>query len=187
MVRTDRAKIDIEEVLLSFRVWVQGSLRQSLSNAVVITKTDPKTLKNPFLIFVVPRALDHVVENSVVNTVQAWELLAAYLKKHKKRRLNSNDKHFRHLKRIRNKLVAHKVENMIATRRHESWYKRTYGSYETVLALVENVANAIANRIEELETRGILRPRSMSMRHVPEVTVESVQQLFDALRKHGID
>ena len=118
-----------EEALLSFALWVKFGLKQSIQNVVELKRANPPGIKNPVLTFVVPRVMNYVVERFVLEVCQAWELLSAQLKRKGLRSIGVSHKDYRHLKRIRNKLVAHKIENNLKTRRHEAWYKRTYGNY----------------------------------------------------------
>ena len=138
------------------------------------------------LTFVVPRALNYVVERFVLEVCQAWELLNAELKRKGLRTLGVSHRDYRHLKRIRNKLVAHKLENNLKTRRHESWYKRTYGNYEAVLALVQRAAERVAARIEQLELSGYIHASSVSAPAPPSITHADISALIAALQRHGI-
>jgi len=180
------SRASTDESLLSFSLWVRYGLKQAIDNVAELKRANPAGITNPVLRFVVPRAMDHVVERFVLEVVQAWELLNAFLKHRGLRTLGVSHKDYRHLKRIRNKLVAHKIENSLRTKRHETWYKRTYGDYESVLALVQRTAAKVAERIDRLSLVGHLRGKSVSVRSVPRITQADIVALLDALRKHGI-
>jgi hypothetical protein len=174
------------EALLSFPLWVERGMKPSIQNVAALRRANPPGIKNPVLTFVVPRAMNYVVERFVLEVVQAWELLNAQLKQYGLRTLGTTHKDYRHLKRIRNKLVAHKIENNLRTGRHESWYKRTYGSYDSVLALVERVAERVADRIRHLEATGKIFSKSTSTEGVQLFTDLDIEALLEALRKQGI-
>lgn len=174
------------QALLSFSLWVRCGLKASIQNVIELSRANPTGLKNPVLTFVVPRAMEHVVDRFVLEVVQAWELLNAELKRQKLRSLGVSHKDYRHLKRIRNKLLAHRIENRLKTKRHDVWYKSTYGNYESVLALVERVAERVDSRIQRLEFAGKLYAKSHSANVVQSITQGDIQALLEALKKHGI-
>ena len=175
-----------EEALLSFALWAKFGLKQSIQNVVELKRADLPGIKNPVLTFVVPRAMNYVVERFVLEICQAWELLNTQLERKGLRSIGVSHKDYRHLKRIRNKLVAHKIENNLKTRRHETWYKRTYGNYELVLALVQRAAERVAARVEQLEFAGHLQGASVSAPGAPVITQADITLLIEALKKHGI-
>ena len=172
--------------LLEFTVWVEYGMKPSIQNVLELKKINPPGLKNPVLLFVVPRAMNYVVERFVVEVVQAWKVLNSELKRQGRRTLGVTNKDHRHLKRIRSKLVAHKIENSLASPKHESWYKRTYGNFESVLALVLRVAERVAERIRKLETTGNLWAKSISAKSVAPFTLADVQALLTAVKARGI-
>jgi len=178
--------LSADEALVSFALWVRFGLKQSVQNVVELKRANPPGIQNPVLTFVVPRAMNYVVERFVLEVCQAWELLNAQLRRKGLRSIGVSHKDYRHLKRIRNKLVAHKIENNLKTRRHEAWYKRTYGNYESVLALVERAAERVAARVERLEQAGHLQAASVSAPSAPVITQADIAALIEALKKHGI-
>lgn len=174
------------QTLLEFAVWVDSGMRPSIQNVVELKKINPPGLKNPVLLFVVPRAMNYVVERFAVEVVQAWELLNKELKHQGRRPLGVTNKDYRHLKRIRNKLVAHKIENSLASARHETWYRKTYGNFESVLALITRVAERVVDRIRWLEARGELWAKSLRAKTVMPFVLADVQALLAAVKAHGI-
>lgn len=175
-----------QRALHQFSRWVHVGMKPAVANVVLLANTNPAGLTNPILRFVVPRALANVVERYAVEVVQAWELTNKELKRHGMRTLGVSNKDFRHLKKIRNKLVAHKIENNVRTSRYESWYRKTYGSYATVLALIERVATRTVDGIRRLEHKGLLGAHSYSLPSVPEIKQADIDALLAALRKEGI-
>lgn len=174
------------QALIEFAAWVECGMKPSIQNVLELKKIDPPGLKNPVLLFVVPRAMNYVVERFAVEVVQAWELLNRELKRQGRRTLGVTNKDYHHLKRIRNKLVAHKIENSLASPKHEAWYKRTYGNFESVLALILRVAERVAERIRKLEEIGNLWAKSVSAKSVAPFVLADVQALLAAVKAHGI-
>src|SRR5437867_2941207 len=115
-----------QEALLGFSLWFESSMQHSIQNVLELKKANPPGLRNPVLLFVVPRAMNYVVERFVLEVEQAWVLLNHELKRQGLRTLGVSDNHYCDLKKIRNKLVAHKIENSVNSTRHENWYKRKY-------------------------------------------------------------
>src|SRR4029079_6454177 len=151
-----------QQVLLEFAVWVDSGMKPSIQNVLELKKINPPGLKNPVLLFGVPRAVNYVVERFAVEVVQAWELLNSELKCQGRRTLGVTNKDYRHLKRIRNKLVAHRIENSLSSSKHEAWYRKTYGNFEGVLALIARVAERVADKIRQLEATGKLWAKSLT-------------------------
>lgn len=161
-------------------------MKPSIANVSALAQANPVGLTNPVLRFVVPRALNYVVERFAVEVVQAWELTNKELKRHGMRTLGVSHKDFRHLKKVRNKLVAHKIENTIKTTSYETWYKKTYGSFSAVLALVERTANRAVEGIRRLEARGAISREQFRLPSIPEVTEADIAALLNALKKQSI-
>lgn len=174
------------QALLEFAVWVDSGMKPSIQNVVELKKINPPGLRNPVLLFVVPCAMSYVVERFAVEVVQAWELLNKELKRQGRRTLGVTNKDYRHIKRIRNKLVAHKIENSLASSRHETWYRKTYGNFESVLALIARVAERVVDRIRRLEARGELWGQSLRAKAVTPFALSDVQSLLAAVKAHGI-
>jgi proline dehydrogenase len=114
--RTKRHR-EAQKALLEFSLWFQTGMATSIHNVVELKKANPPGIRNPLLRFVVPRAMNYVVERFVLEVEQAWVLVNAELRRQGLRTLGVSDKHYRHLKKIRNKLVAHKIENSLKSRR----------------------------------------------------------------------
>ena len=184
--RSDKRKKVLHEALASFPLFVDYSIKPSLHNIKVLKKTNPAKMKNPVLSFVVQRAMNHVVERFVIEVVQAWEILNSELKRIGKRSLGVSNKDFKHLKKIRNKLVAHKMENHIKTDRYAKWYKKNYGSYEAVLGLILRIAERIKEKIYYLEDLDLIEYSSVSHKGVVEFSEKDVQDLLNALKQNGI-
>lgn len=172
--------------MLEFALWVDFGMKISIQNVLELKKVNPPGLSNPVLLFVVPRAMNYVVERFVVEVVQAWELLNSELKRQGRRSLGVTNKDYRHLKRIRNKLVAHKIENSLVSAKHETWYKRTYGNFEGVLALVNRVAERVAEKIRNLEATGNIFSKSSATKSVAPFALVDIQALLAAVKAHGI-
>jgi hypothetical protein len=172
--------------LYSFVSWVDVGLKPSIDNVNALACANPTGLTNPVLRFVVPRALNYVVERFVLEVFQAWEITDKELKRHGMRRLGTSNKDFQHLRKIRNKLVAHKIENSLKTTRYESWCKKTYGSHPAVLRLVERCALRVVAAIHRLKRRSLVTFEHYGLPSIPKVTESDIEALLAALKAKDI-
>ena len=175
-----------QKALIEFSLWFEDGMTNSIHNVLELNMANPPGLKNPVLRFVVPHAMSHIVERFVLEVEQAWVLLNQELRRQGLRTLGVTNKDYRHLKKIRNKLIAHNIENSIATARYNNWYKRTYGSFESILELVTRVAERIHQTIQVLVSRGKLSARSVAVIGTPNFTVKDIEALLAAAKAHGI-
>lgn len=174
------------QALLEFTAWVEYGMKPSIQNVLGLKKINPPGLKNPVLLFVVSRAMNYVVERFAVEVVQAWEVLNSELKRQGRHTLGVTNKDYRHLKHIRNKLVMHKIENSLASPKHKAWYKRAYGNFESVLALIFRVAERVAKRIRKFESTGDLWAMSISTESVAPFALADIHALLASVKAHGI-
>jgi hypothetical protein len=186
MAMDSRCREAVQKALVEFSLWFEVGMKHSVHNVLELKKANPPSLTNPVLRFVVPHAMSHVVERFVLEVEQAWVLLNQELRRQGARTLGVTNKDYRHLKKIRNKLVAHKIENSVATARYENWHKRTYGNFESVLALVTRVAARIHQTIQDLVCKRKLRARSVAIRQAPYFEAEDIEALLAAVKAHGI-
>lgn len=146
----------------------------------------PQDLSNSVLLFLVGRAIDRVHDVLVLEVVQTWRLLQREARSLKDCRLSSQDSDFRDLKRIRDTLVAHRIENTIKTTEDLHWYRIEYGSYEKTFALIERVAEKLRNEIERLLKKGKLQAVVRPLGGVRGFDRTDVDQLVEALKARGI-
>jgi hypothetical protein len=185
MTSRPRKQVEAQKALREFVGWVGAGMDQSIRNCLELKSAIPANLANPILRFVIPRTREHVAQRLVLDAVEAWDLLNAELKRQGLRPLGTSDRDYRHLKRIRNKLVAHGAENLVKTSRHKTWYQRNY-DYERMLSLVRRVAQGISTKVEDLTNQGRIARRRVTTTKVPQFGRQDVEALLDAIRAHGI-
>lgn len=130
--------------------------------------------------------MNHAIEHSVLRVHEAWDLLDAEVNHLKLGNLDRNDPAFVSLKRMRDKLVAHRVENEVYAEEHQRWYKEELGSFQKSFEVVTAVARALAVRIRELQRSGDITAPNLPLRDVPEFSGEDVAQLVQALKRAEI-
>lgn len=175
-----------QQSLLDFGLWFETGMDTTIHNCLELVKAARPDLKNPILCFVVPRAVDGVVERFVLEIEQAWTLTDKELRYQGLRPLGVSDRNYRHLKRIRNKLTAHRIENLVKSHRHRNWYTRTYGSYERVLDLLRSVSTRIYKKVQYLEATGRIVLKSATAPAVDKFHVKDVEALYIAMKSHNV-
>lgn len=180
-----RKQIEAQKALREFTEWFGAGMEHSIRNCLELKTSIPANLTNPILRFVVPLAREHVAQRFALDVVQAWDLLNVELRRQGLRPLGVSDRDYRHLKRIRNKLVAHGVENLVKTKRHKIWYYSTY-DYERVLSLIHRVAQRISSKVQGLIDQGRMTPRPVTARKVSKFGRKDVEALLAAMKAHGI-
>ena len=177
----------MEAELTVFPAWVEVHLVPVIENVRLLTRHNPKGLANPILNFAVPRAMHYVVERNSLEVFEAWDLTSNLLRQESMRGLSTKHEAYRHLAKIRDKLVAHRIENVTAKRAgHQTWYKKRYGSHLATLELILSAADLVTAAIRRIEKRGILVHKPRWVGSVPEIEESDIDQLFMALRSHGI-
>ena len=174
------------QALAEFVLWAGECFPVEVRLVSTIKSANPVGLQNPFLTFVVPRALSKIVEHSCLRTVEAWELLSEELERQGMRKLGEKNRDFIHLKRIRNKLIAHRVPNALTGKVHHSWYDKKYGTFESVLGLISRVALKLATRICRLQKSGRL-PQSHGIQRVPvEFNIDYLRRFLAVLKENDL-
>lgn len=111
----------------------------------------PKNISNKVLLFILPRALDHIMESLILRTFESWKILDAELSELGEENLNEQDTDFKDLEIMRNKLIAHRVETTLNNSNdYSKWYKRKFGSYEKTFELIKRLSDKISSFINEL-------------------------------------
>src|SRR3989344_1052966 len=175
-----------QQSLLDCGLWFETGMDTTIHNCLELAKAARPDLKNPILRFVVPRAVDGVVERFVLEIEQAWALTDEELKHQGLRPLGVSDRNYRHLKRIRNKLTAHRIENQVKSSRHKNWYTRTYGSYERVFDLLRSVATRIYKKVQYLEATRRIVLNSATAPAVDKFYVKDIEALYAAMKAHNV-
>ena len=175
-----------QQSLLNFGLWFETGMDATVHNCLELVKAARPDLKNSILRFVVPRAVDGVVERFVLEIEQAWTLTDKELRHQGLRPLGISDRNYRHLKRIRNKLTAHRIENLVKTPRHLNWYTRTYGSYERVFGLLRSVAARIYEKVQYLEATHRIALNTATAPVVDKFHVKDVEALYAAIKAHNV-
>lgn len=146
----------------------------------------PTNLSNPVLSFLLRRAIDKVFDVLILEVEQTWRLLSEVASEVDAFSLDPHDLDYKDLKRIRDKLVAHRIEVSLATTENLEWYAREYGSYERVFALVTQVTEKLRSEIQRLLDDGKLRAAIRPIKHAHAISQSDIDQLVEALRKQGI-
>lgn len=140
----------IDASIQEFRCFYYGNMQTNIDNVLVLRKCGKKfggNVTNPIIRFSFDRAMTHVLESSLLEIVYAYELVNDELKRHGARILGLKNRDYNDLKKMRNKLLAHKVENSLKSKRYLRWYKKKYGSYEKTFDLILRVSERIVKKL----------------------------------------
>jgi len=157
-----------------FRNFYYGNMKTNINNVLVLKKCGIKAGKNvtnPIIRFTFDRAMTHVLERSLLEIVSAYELVNKELIRHGIRRLGFANQDYKDLKIMRNKLLAHKIENSLKTERYKKWYSKKYGDYEKTFDLILRVSERIVKKIEYLELKEFIGEKLIWLNRLNEILI----------------
>lgn len=189
MSRSSKYQKIIDASMQGFRNFYYGNMKTNINNVLVLKKCGIKAGKNvtnPIIRFTFDRAMTHVLERSLLEIVSAYELVNKELIRHGIRRLGFANQDYKDLKIMRNKLLAHKIENSLKTERYKKWYSKKYGDYEKTFDLILRVSERIVKKIEYLELKGFINPHVVITQVKPEIQESDVENFIEALKNHNI-
>lgn len=120
---------------------------------------------------------------------EAWFASHVASERHKvqkRRTLGTKNRDFVNLKRMRNKLIAHRVPNELNGKIHRKWYLKKYGSFEAVMALVQRVGAKISDKIQRLQLGGQLPSDLKLRRPVTLFNGEYAKKMIVTLKQGGM-
>jgi hypothetical protein len=178
--RRDTMGIDsnLEQALLNFRQFVNSAMPIHFENLHVLVDGFAEKPSNPILEYVLPRALDKVLDTLVLETVQAWQMMDELLKHKRRLRLKDDDLSYRDLKRIRDKIVAHRVQVGARTGEHRQWFNEEYRELPRIKELIQKVTSRIADAVDQIEEDGLVSGLSYTVMP-PRLSQEHVRALLN--------
>lgn len=180
-------RIERKKALVEFIYWSEITLSEEIQRIEALMRVNAHGINNPMLQYVVPRAMNYVVEHSCLRVVEAWVLLNEEREAEGFKKFSIEDRDYKRLTRMRNKLIAHRVPNELTGRKHHKWYKRYFGSYESALSFIQKVALVIAKRIQRMQLKGQLPSQQQYFpRLVPRFNVAYVNEVLDVLRNNHL-
>lgn len=186
MAKSSNKKVKIHNAIYEFGLFANEQIPILIENALLLKKYVPQNIKNPVLLFLLPRTLNDVLERLILEIEQAWRILNRELKNLGKHPLDKNDKDYKDLDKMRDKFIGHRIESSLATDKYQKWYEQNYGSYEKTFELIQRVATKIATKIEELMDEDSLAVESVTTKMPGKIVPEDISRLLDALKNAGI-
>lgn len=176
------------KALYEFAHFYKSVVPVLMNNVQQLLKNIPKDIQNPVLLFLLPRAIENVVDRRILEIEQTWRILDQELRKLNEPRFNMQDPDYSDLKKIRDKTLAHRVEVLLSREKdtYINWYKKNYGSYEKILDLILKVSDKIVNEVERLMDERKLNARSSSVKVVCKIETNDIRYLIDALTEKNI-
>ena len=173
----------LEQAMLEFRVATYHAIPIHFQNIEILIAHFRDMPGNPVLAYLLPEAVDNVLNTLVLETEQAWRMLNSLLRKMGRQELSDDDHVYRDLKRIRNKVVAHKVEVAVSSSKHLDWFKAKYKVFSEARGLIEQIALRISSRVDELEEDGLIGGTAYAA-IPPRLSHRYVQDFIHLLRQH---
>ncbi len=171
--------------LAAFPEWMDLRLRKQISNIQALRSVMKEASANPVLEFTIPLAMNQIVEHSCLRVLEAWDLLNDELAHQRRRTIGVKNRDYVYLKRIRNKLVAHRVPNDLTGGTHRNWYLKKYGSFDSVMTLIQRVGEKVSHRICQLQVKGDLPFHLRLSRPVVGFDVNYLKKMIQSLRSSG--
>ena len=183
-----KQKEKTHKALYEFSIYTEKEIPVLIKNALLLTKHIPQDIKNPVLLFLLPRAINGILEHLILEVKQSWKLLDTVLKDLKKEGLDKNDKDYKDLYIVRDKLIGHFIEVSLSEEgdKYVRWYWEKYGSYEKTFDFIQRVANKIKIKIDELRQENLLIIRDGQIKKSSEIKVDDIVKLLSVLKKGSI-
>lgn len=178
----------VHKLLFEFNIHAKIQLPILFENILLLREYIPRDIKNPILLFLLPRAINGILEKQIVATEQAWRLVNRTLKEFKETPLDKGDQDYKDLDYMRDKLIAHFIDSSLSQEedRHWEWYKRKYGTYVKTFVLIQRVNNKICSKIDWLEQQGKLVVKYAKIKLSKKIDPEDIAKLLNALKGSNI-
>lgn len=178
---TEEQRRRLHQMIVDFIDYSIDSISPRIESAQVLLKYIPNDLKNPVVIFLLNNAIIGILESLLNKLTQTVDLLNKAT-----RDLGENDlkrtNEIKDIQRMRNTLLAHRMEVLISSSKDMEWYKKEYGSFEKTFATIAianeqllDEASSLAEhpKFDGMQTGGI---------EESPLSVECVKEFIDALK-----
>jgi hypothetical protein len=163
---------------MGFYVYANYYMPILFENARLLNNRASDVPEDSVLFFLIPRAINNIVQNAILETEAAWKVMNKELEKFKLQLLSKCQRQYDDLDLIRNKIAAHRFEVSAATDKYEKWHQENYGDLEKTLALITAVATEIKTRFEDLACENDFLVRQSDVKEPLRLTTETVDALI---------
>lgn len=175
------------QVLLSFTRAPEQSLAVLRANATALMAAGPQ-IKNNALRELALASVNHFFELAMLRVCDVTKLLNIELSAQGLEKLKwEEDPVLYPVFKMRNKLLAHRIENLADSDEYVKWYQSHVGTMEQAFDAVMRAANLLAVRIEEMFQQG--RLYGIVVHRAPDrgITLGEISEILEALRSAGLN
>ena len=167
-------------------MYAEINIPKQITNVRTILGTFPKDIKNVAICYLLDNTVKGMLEALLNDLDQASNLLDKALKD-----LGYSDgldltDEIRETQRMRDKLLAHRMEVLVSTDRHLNWYKEKYGSYDRAFDLVERASEQLGDIAREVSRHPNFQRVQASVPQPPLLDRQDIELLLAALKKANI-
>jgi|GEM_PF-3690990 len=184
-----KSRTERRRVIAEFPDWVDGSMTILVNNTLsVFEATSPKVIENEVVSFLGNQACWGVTDSLVLFVYEAGLLLNKELSEQGAENSLQNDLDFKNIRRVRNKITAHGVENHAEYPAHLEWHKKNNSDLSVFLPYLLTVAKKISDQIKNLQSHNLLplkHYKTLPSKFRPFGKSE-VEEIFEALNSAGL-
>ena len=178
---TEKQRRRLHQLIADFADYSVDSISPRIESTQTIFRCFPHDVTNPVLLFLFHNAMLGVLESLLTKLTQSTDLLHKAIRDVGGGGLQRT-KVVKDVQRMRNTLLAHRMEVLISSEKDMDWYTKEYGSMEKAFAAI-----AVANeQLCEQAYQLIEDPKFLGMQvggmEDSSISEEQVGKLMDALK-----
>lgn len=178
---TENQKRMLHQLIADFADYSIDTIAPKLKSAQTVLEAVPHDINNPVILFLIENATLGVLESLLNKLSQTADLLDKASRDFGETGLQATNE-ICDVRRMRNTLLAHRMEVLISSTKEMDWYKKEYGSFEKAFAVLD-VAN---NQLCEEAYRQMKHPKFLGQQvggmEASPVTKGELKKLFAALK-----
>lgn len=183
----DEQKQALHSRIFEFAAYSRVNIPHQIENIRVVLSSFPKDIRNGPLCHLLNTSVKGSFEALLNDVVQATDLVDKALRDFGNAKGLEPTKAIRNVQRMRNKLLAHRIEVLVSTNKHEMWYQANYGSYEKALTAIEKAAEELGDKAWELSRHCWFKPGEIRGVHTPlALKQDEILRLLSVMKSAGI-
>ncbi len=182
----DEQRKKLHKLVLEFAMYSQVNIPNQIENARTVLTAFPKDITNAPLCWLLNSSVKGALEALLNDLAQALDLVEKAANNLDGSASLQLSEEMRDAKRMRDTLLAHRMEVSISTEKHYQWYKERYGSFEKAFDLVEKVAAQIGALAWQLSRHEGFHKAQSSMSEPPLLKREDIALLLQTLKTSDI-
>jgi len=142
---TAKNRAALHAVIREFEYFARETLPTHVSNALLVVESFPQNIQNLPLRWLLANAVTGKLENLVMLLGEAAVLMDLAARDFDPTHQTAWPTNVANVKRMRDKLVAHRVENAIDSKKYTEWYKKQFGSFKVTFPFLLAAGQDLAN------------------------------------------